>query len=442
VHSISSRLLIGTGIVLAIFVVLTALAVSWSVHQRAETARQDRLQGLIYGILGATELTQGATLQVNEAELPDQRLTQATVGLYAELIGHDGRRLWQSRSSAVFIPQTVKTPIGEWLFERVDHPERPTVHRLQLQSAWALDGGNELPFIVQVVDEADVLAGQLRKFDRTLWASLLGVAVAMLAVQLLVLRHSLKPLDTIGAEMRAIESGQRDALSETVPKELAPLTGSINALLGAERNRHAQYRHLLDDLAHSLKTPLSVLRNLTVQTNTDPVLQNTLAEQTQHMQNTVERYLQRATIRSPRYLAQVISPQAALQRITASLGKLYKQPQVTFTINVPDEFRLRIDEADLYEILGNILDNACKYGATQVEVSAIDARQLLIDDNGPGFPPGKADGLLGRGVRADSATSGSGTGLTASRELLQSYGGDLQLGVSPAHGGRVVLSFA
>ncbi len=441
-RSISSRLLIGTGVVLAIFVVLTALAVSWSVHLRAETARQDRLEGLVYGILGATELTQDGTLHVNDAELPDRRLTQATVGLYAELVGHDGRRLWQSRSSAIFIPKTVRTPIGEWLFERVDHPQQPSVHRLQLQSAWALESGDELPFIVQVVDEADVLAGQMRKFDRTLWASLLGVAAAMLAVQLLVLRHSLKPLDSIGVEVRAIESGQRDALSESVPKELTPLTGSINALLGAERNRHAQYRHLLDDLAHSLKTPLSVLGNLATQSDINSATRNTLTAQTQYMQHSIERYIQRAAIRSPLYLAQPISPQAALQRISASLGKLYRQPPVTFTLNVPDHFQLRIDEADLYEILGNILDNACKYGATEITVTATGKKQLIIEDNGPGFPPGKADGLLGRGVRADSATSGSGTGLTASRELLRSYGGELQLEASPAHGAQVVLFFA
>lgn len=97
----------------------------------------------------------------------------------------------------------------------------------------------------------------------------------------------------------------------------------------------------------------------------------------QHMQNAIERYLQRAIIRSPGYLAQAISPQAALQRITASLGEII-QLAVTFTIYVPDHFQLRIDEADLYEILSNILDSACKYGATEITMTARDKKNARV----------------------------------------------------------------
>ncbi len=103
-QSITARLVIGTSIVLAIFVVLVAMSVSYSVHQRANTARFDRMQGLIYGILGATEINDDATLLVNSLALPDPRLNQNTAGLYAELVGSDGSRIWQSVSASNWLP--------------------------------------------------------------------------------------------------------------------------------------------------------------------------------------------------------------------------------------------------------------------------------------------------------------------------------------------------
>lgn len=440
-RAISTRLLVGTGLVLTVFVVLTALAVSWSVHQRAETARFDRLQGLVYGILGATELRGRDELVVNEGELPDRRLVSSSIGLYAEFIGYDGSRLWRSRSSTLMIPETQVTPIGEWLFERVVIDGQGLVDRLQLSTVWVLDSGEELPFIVHVVDEADLLVGQLRKFDQTLWATLLVAAIALLAVQLLVLRVSLKPLARIGQEIAEIENGQRDTLSETVPRELIPLASSVNALLGSERGRHAQYRHLLDDLAHRLKTPLSVLHNLAA--DCDKEQSETLLSQTTQMQGAIDRYLQRAAVRSPRYLAAPLSPLPALQRLSNSLGRLYQDPERYFSIDIEEDFDIRVDEADLYEILGNVLDNACKYGATRISISSQrETASLIVEDNGPGLPEASLASLTQRGMRADTNVDGEGVGLAATRELMAVYGGTLELSNMEGGGARVALVFS
>ena len=234
-RSISTRLVIGTSLVLSVFVILTALSVSYSVRSRAETARFDRMQGLIYGILGATEISanpdDGPSLLINELELPDARLNQATTGLYAEIISGDGAKLWQSRSMLVNPPRAVVRPIGDWLFETVEGKEhnQTSVNRLQLSTAWAFDNGEELPFIVHVVDRADNLLAELKRFDQTLWATLLASAFALLIVQLLVLKRSLKPLEKIGDEVRLIERGERDSLSSAVPTELLPLSSGLNA---------------------------------------------------------------------------------------------------------------------------------------------------------------------------------------------------------------------
>lgn len=440
-QSIRSRLTIGSSIVLAIFVVLVALSVSYSVHQRANTARFDRLQGLIYGILGATEITDDAKLLVNTLALPDQRLNQSTAGLYAELVASDGTRLWQSNSTSNWLPDIKLRPIGDWLFETSEQRGKQPLHRLQLATAWQFDNGEELPFIVHVVDEADALTKQLRRFDQSLWATLLGSAALLLIVQWLVLKFSLKPLNQIGEQVAAIERGERDIVSDEVPKELSAITLGLNALLRSERERHAQYRHLLDDLAHSLKTPLSVLQNLAGQSNSEH--KATILEQTRMMRKTIDRHSQRATIRSPRYLAPAITVGPVIDRITTSLRKLYNSPAVSFSSDVDATFQVRVDEADLYEVLGNILENACKYGARNISLSVdSDKRRLFIDDDGPGFPAGKLTQLTQRGVRADSQAPGTGMGLAASQQLMESYGGQLKLQHAPQGGARVLLVFA
>ena len=436
--------MIGTSLVLSVFVILTALSVSYSVRSRAETARFDRMQGLVYGILGATEISanpdDGPSLLINELELPDARLNQATTGLYAEIIGNDGAKLWQSRSMLVNPPQAVVRPIGDWLFETVEGKERnhTSVNRLQLSTAWAFDNGEELPFIVHVVDSADNLLAELKRFDRTLWATLLASAFALLIVQLLVLKRSLKPLEKIGDEVRLIERGERDSLSSTVPTELLPLSSGLNALLRAERARHAQYRHLIDDLAHNLKTPLSVLQNevekVSTQTTGSPktkdatIKPDVITAEIDRIRESLKRSVQRAHIKAPSYLAPLISTEPAIRRVVSSLEKLYQQNGIRFELEIDDAPMVRMDNADLLELFGNVADNACKYGATEVTVTASKSpRHVVFRDNGPGFPEGKLSMLTQRGARADTQAQGQGMGLAAVRQMMESHGGSVSL---------------
>ncbi len=450
-RSISTRLVIGTSLVLSVFVILTALSVSYSVRSRAETARFDRMQGLIYGILGATEISNGPndgpSLLINELELPDARLNQASTGLYAEIVGSDGKQLWQSRSTLVNPPSATVRPIGDWYFETVDGKDRNhlPVNRLQLSTAWAFENGEELPFIVHVVDRADNLLAELKRFDRTLWATLLASAVALLIVQLLVLKRSLKPLEEIGDEVKLIENGERDALSSDVPAELLPLSSGLNALLRAERARHAQYRHLIDDLAHNLKTPLSVLQNEAEQASsesrgqTDPDIIRTEIDR---IRESLDRSVQRAHIKAPSYLAPLISIEPAIRRVIHSLEKLYLEKNISFKLDVDDAPMVRMDSADLLELFGNVIENACKYGASDIQIkAAVSPRTVTVSDNGPGFPEDKLPTLTQRGARADTQAQGDGMGLAAVRQLMGSHGGSVALSNGESGGAVVCLTW-
>lgn len=217
------------------------------------------------------------------------------------------------------------------------------------------------------------------------------------------------------------------------------MTSGLNALLSAERERHAQYRHLLDDLAHNLKTPLSVLHNLVRPAQPDS---DTIREQTRLMQASIERHVQRATLRSPRYLAPSIPVCPVIERMAGTLNKLYDTPPVVFSVTVDRDFQVRMDEADLFEIFGNVMENACKYGARHIVVSGSpNSRCLSIEDDGPGFPDIELQQLVQRGVRADSQTPGTGMGLAAAQQLMASYGGRLEPGHADNGGARIELWF-
>jgi two-component system sensor histidine kinase PhoQ len=401
-------------------------------------------------VLGASDVVAENELLVNTDELPDPRLLQPTSGLFVEMINQDGVSLWQSNSSTSIMPDIKKSQVGEWIFDRIENNHGQSVHRLQLSTVWEFEAGREFPFFIQAVTSGNSVDGQLRQFDRSLWFSLFISGVCLLLMQLWILSKSLKPLKTIGDELQEIEQGERNRLDSKLPTELAPLASSINTLLTSERNRHKQYRNLLDDLAHSLKTPLSVLKNMGSKASptSAAITASAVQEQTDQMQSTVERYLQRAANSTPQTLAAAISPRTVIDRLASSLRKIYAN-QVTIDVNCEQDFNVRIADADLYEILGNVLDNACKYGSDKVELRMNSkSRTILIDDNGPGFPKDLITQLTQRGVRADAQVEGMGLGLAASKELIESYGGTLELSEpdeasnAASSGARVILSFS
>lgn len=439
-QSITSRLIIGTSVFIAIFITLLALSISWSVHMRAEVARFDALKGVVYGILGATNIDENANLSVATAILPDDDLNSFNANLYAEIISNDRSILWKSNSTIEVLPETSIRPINDWMFEKVIGQGGTELLRVQYVIAWELENGEELPFIVHVAENVEDLSSQLARFDRVLWLALLATAPILPFVQFLMLRISLRPLRAIGQEINEIEQGSREALSNEVPIELKPLTGGLNALLATERTRHEQYRNLLGDLSHNLKTPLSVLQNIGEK---DPQSGDSILQQTQLMKSSLERYAERATIRSSRYLSPSIQVRPLIGRLTQSLNKLYDTATVSFKLQLDEEFSVRIDETDLMEILGNLLENACKYGATEVNIAlAPSGNTLSIEDNGPGWPDGDLEQFLLRGVRADTQTLGQGIGLAAANQIMNAYGGTLELSRAVTGGARVQMHFA
>lgn len=456
-NSIAARLLLAVSLVLAAFVILTYFAVKLSVHQRAEEALNTKMQGLVYGLLGAAELVDEQQLRVIEAELPEQRLLSPVTGIYAEVRDSGNNIVWSSKSRVPSIPVVQNTPVGTWRYVHRDKGTSEEVRAVQFRAIYVAENGAEPLFTFQVVEDATEFSSSLASFDRNLWVTLLLAALALLAVQLLVLAWGLRPLRRIRRDLGLIESGEKESLDTALPEELSPLAQSINTLLNSERNRHLRYRNVMEDLAHSLKTPLSILRNLpgTISVDTKTVAKQAesdtgavVAQQTERMNDIIGYHLQRAQAGGSQALAPPITPLPTLERLAESLRKVYAprddQPLVTFSFNIEKDFYLRVNEADLMEILGNLLDNACKYGATAISVHGSRNKQklqLVVTDNGQGFPAEAPERLLERGRRADSTQEGQGVGLALTRELVESYGGTLRLANGENKGAMVSIVF-
>jgi len=185
-----------------------------------------------------------------------------------------------------------------------------------------------------------------------------------------------------------------------------------------------------------------VLSNVADQTGPTSDDRQIVGEQCQQMHSSLERYLERAAGRTTQALVSAVSVAPIIQRLADSLPKIHSGVTIKTDPSLTPTLQVRVAEADLFEILGNLLDNACKYGASTVTVRADEAtRQVFIDDNGRGFASDTMAQLTDRGVRADTTVSGQGLGLSSSYDRLKAYGGVLTLEKSNAGGARIVLDF-
>jgi two-component system sensor histidine kinase PhoQ len=438
-NSLRARLLLAASVILMAFVVLTALALQRAYHDRAEQAEQDKLQGLIYALLGATDSNDRGLLEINEGELRDPRLIHPDSGLYVLILDEVGDVIWQSPSLLGHLSIAQAHDVGVWRFRQIRDNGR-LLFALSLGVNWTSGDRTRRYTFIAAEDSADFNA-QARRFAQTLWLWLAVPAVLLLALQWLVLQWGLSPLRRLVGKLRAIEAGLESEIAGEYPDEIRPLTTGLNAMLRNERQQQTRYRNALDDLAHSLKTPLAVLTGETEQAGLPEGLQARLREQLGRMRQIVDYQLKRAAAAGGRRLSAPVPLRPLVEKLCTALTKVYRDKNIRYQIDLPPRLGLRMDEGDLMEMLGNLLDNASKWCRGIVRVSSAgDGEQVwvLIEDDGPGFPE-DANALLRRGMRADSQVDGQGIGLAVVHEIMQAYEGVIRLERSTLGGGCVRL---
>jgi two-component system sensor histidine kinase PhoQ len=268
------------------------------------------------------------------------------------------------------------------------------------------------------------------------------MAVLLLAVLGLTLRWGLRPLRQVRREIERVQAGDRERVVGTYPAELQGLTGSVNALLNHERARQKRLRNALGDLAHSLKTPLAVMRGAIGETSMAPGVATTLEAQIGQMDRIVQHQLQRAIAGSATGITGPVPVLPVAEKLKATLAKLHRDKGVVIEIDIDAGVVFRGAEGDLLEILGNLLDNGCKWCRREVRVSAGPGNgrlELRVEDDGPGVDPARADGLLERGVRADETVAGHGLGLAMVRDIAAAYGGGVTIERSRLGGASILV---
>lgn len=436
-RSITRRLLVSHLIILAAFLGLAAAALDRAFRTSTESAVRERLQAHVYTLLTAAQPDAHGRMRLPEAlGAPD--FNRPDSGLYAEVEGESGNYRWRS-GSLIGRGQRLATPSrpGETRFRF-----GPELAVLDQGIAWEDDSGDAIAYWLTVALDNSALQAELSGFRGTLWRWLGGVTLLLLGAQVLLARWGLAPLRKMSAAVSEIENGEKARIEGPVPLELRGLSDNLNALIVQNRQRQERVRNSLADLAHSMKTPLAVLRGAGEQ-SPDPNLRELLDEQTQRIDDIVSYQRQRAAVAGTSGMTRPIAIAPVVQRLCSSLNKVHLERGIRCSIEVDEQLMLRADQGDLFELFGNLLENAYKHCLGRVRVSAVIDRgkiRVEFEDDGEGIRTRGIDRILQRGERADRRHPGEGIGLAVVSEIVRQYRGELSIGRSELGGARVSVT--
>ena len=338
-----------------------------------------------------------------------------------------------------------------------DNPDRPVLKERSLLSV--SDSGRQQrnfmvysqPIRVQGEETARlVIAKSAIEFtndwdhvQKNIIALFFSTLALVLISQLISNYFIITPIRDFEAEVKKIEAGAQKAIEKAYPVELMEVKSAINTLINVEKGQKKRYRESLDNLAHSLKTPLAgLLANAQTNYEMKSDDHNDLVNEINHMCEIVAYQLKRAAVRAPNAMVEQQQLRPILYRLKGSLEKVYHQKSFAININVDELDKVRLESDDLIELFGNLMNNSCRFCDQVVEVSATSETNFLvvdIDDDGMGFGVDSPSELLKRGMRDDSKTEGQGIGLAISNEIVEAAGGRIELKVSPQVGARVRL---
>ena len=247
-----------------------------------------------------------------------------------------------------------------------------------------------------------------------------GMLIILVALQILILRSSLKPLVKIRGELKSLQQGQLNQLSTDAPDELRPLINEVNHLLSIMDQRLHRSRNALGDLAHAIKKPLTVIQQITDKSSIPETDKTVLLKQSDEIYNLTDRILKKARLAGHSYSGALFSFKEDLPSLIKTLEMMYPDKALQLTMDIPENINCTVDREDMLELLGNLLDNAYKWASQKISliVDINSALHIFIEDDGPGADPEKINELSRRGVRLDETTQGHGFGLAIAADIV------------------------
>ena len=426
INTLFGRLLVASVLVLSLFLGLIDYTVNQLTLENAYETQQEKLR------LQNHALLYSARISNDQIELPDDlrevRFDEYESGLYGFVSDIDGSILWQSYSAASLtfdrsIFQTTLNKPGTSQYEIV--PGYFAYHHLV---SWEIIGDIPQQIIFTVLEDNRPILKNIDLLQQRLRLWLLIIGLLLTALLMLILRWGTKPLRRLALNLKLIESGVKNRIEGNYPVEFYHVTNNLNQLIDSERQQRERYHSTLADLAHSLKTPLAVIH-----TELDNTHNALISEQTQRMDEIIKHQLQRAVVVSPHGLIEAISVENCVDRLVSAMKKVYAEKHLAFEINIAENAVFKGDQRDLMEVLGNLIDNACKASNSKVAVTANNMAPGLnieIHDDGSGIPISSRENLIKRGHRADTRYVGQGIGLDVANDIVESYNGKLEIAQS------------
>jgi len=430
---------------LVLFFGLTIVALDGIFRDLTERSLRQLLEEQLIAVVSAAETGTDGRIELRLLD-PASRLLTPGSGFYAAVRARSGALLWSSPSlQGTGLRLGLALPAGGTDYRRLRMRDGSTVAVLSRGLQWEFAPDSNADLVFSVAASTAPQAAQLRRFRQQLigWFSLL--TLLLLVVLAWLLRRAIAPVQRLEREIQEMEGGRRTGLGDDYPRELAGVTRNLNALLEGERARIARYRDTLGNLAHSLKTPLAVMR--TASATVSGAERAALDAEIGRMAQIVEHQLKRAATGGAVGFGQAsVDPAPLLTELRSALLRVHAARDLEIQLDVERGCGFVGDRGDLLELLGNLLDNACKWCRQRVRVQArldaagADARRLVlqVEDDGPGIPEADRIRVRERGVRTDEQQPGHGLGLAMVNDTVRAYGGEWCIDASPELGGARV----
>ena len=437
IQSLAFRLVAGASLWIFAAVLAGGVALSAIFSAYVEKAFNAQLSVLTDALVAASSIDPQGQLHIDRGP-GEPRFDQPYSGWYWEVMDDRGpllrsRSLWDQ----VLSPD-LKLISGGHLQQLANgNPQLKVISRNVTLP------GSDKTFQYAVSGDRAEVEREIKSFNTTLIWSLGGLAFGLILAVLIQVRYGLQPLRRIRAALADVSSGRRNRLEGQFPTEVKPLAEEINLLLDNNAAVVERARTHVGNLAHSLKTPLSVLANASADPKTEGAFADTVRRQVATMRRQVDHYLVRArTAATGNVLGARAEVMPVIEDLARTLMRIHAERGIVINTRGKDGLFFRGEKHDLEEMLGNLMDNACKWAKSKVRVEAEAAKgkiRIMVDDNGPGLSPEQRETAFRRGERLDEEVPGSGLGLSIVKDVVELYGGRVSLANSEMGGLRAVL---
>jgi signal transduction histidine kinase len=448
-RSIGARLFLSAAVLSSAVLIAAGLGLS-AIHARSTEAAFDEqlgvyLKALVASVAASEESRNGAS------QFIDPQFELARSGWYWQITRLDSTPPEIKSSRSLFAAQLPRLPpaanpaqSGMVRSGFVIGPDERSLRMIER----VIDAGDEGRYLIQVAGNAEEIEAAIIDFEVAVAATFVVLLAALLGSTAVAVRFGLRPLRHLREGVTAIRRGEAERVSGDFPQDIAPLAAEVNLLLDANREVVDRARTQVGNLAHALKTPLSVIINEADAGSL--TLADKVREQAEIMRRQVTFYLDRARAAARAgSIGSATEVKPVIESLVRTFEKVYRDRALTFAINSPDGLRFRGEGQDLTDLIGNLLDNAGKWARARIDISAVRESELdalgrayflaHIDDDGPGLEPQARTAALRRGQKLDESRPGSGLGLSIIVDLAHIYGGSLRLEDSPLGGLRATL---